>query len=201
MTFVSRAGQKLDHALEAFGLDVTGALCADLGCNVGGFTDCLLQRGAASVHAVDTAYGLLDWRLRNDPRVVVRERTNALHAVPPDGGVDLVVIDLGWTPQRHAIPAALRWLRESSLEERWPRIVTLIKPHYERPRPGRGRGVEGGLDDVEAEEILAETLAAMPQLGVTSLGTVESPLRGGKSSRHGTGNREFITLLEPSRNH
>lgn len=200
MTFVSRAGQKLDHALASFRLDVRGALCADLGCNVGGFTDCLLQRGAASVHAVDTAYGLLDWRLRNDPRVVVRERTNALHAAPPPGGVDLVVIDLGWTPQRHAIPAALRWLRDSPLDERQPRIVSLIKPHYERPRPGRGREVEGGLADAEADLILAEALAAMPALGVTVLGMVESPVRGGKSSRHGPGNREFIALLRQSQN-
>ena len=134
--FVSRAGLKLDHALREFQLDVTGFVCADFGCNVGGFTDCLLQRGAAKVFAIDTGYGALAWTLRNDARVVVMERTNALHAPPPqDVLVDLVVIDLAWTPQRLAIPAALRWLKPDA------RIVTLVKPHYE-------------LDDAEKRELL-----------------------------------------------
>ena len=104
--FVSRAGAKLDHALDAFGFEVSGLRCADFGCNVGGFTDCLLQRGAERVVAIDTGYGVLAWKLRNDDRVEVRERTNALHADPPDEPLDLVVIDLAWTPQRLALPAA-----------------------------------------------------------------------------------------------
>ena len=125
--FVSRAGLKLAHALDEFGIDVTGLICADFGCNIGGFTDCLLQRGAKLVYAIDTGYGTLAWKLRSDSRVIVMERTNALHAPPPaeekrgrepfsEKGsrplfCDLVVIDLGWTPQRLAVPAALRWLR------------------------------------------------------------------------------------------
>jgi len=82
--FVSRAGAKLAHALDEFGLDVTGLICADFGCNVGGFTDCLLQRGAELIYALDTGYGTLAWKLRNDPRVVVMERTNALNSQPSE---------------------------------------------------------------------------------------------------------------------
>ena len=91
MTFVSRAGQKLEHALAAFGLDVAGCVCADLGSNAGGFVDCLLRRGAAKVYAIDTGYGVLEWKLRKDPRVVVMERTNAMHVVLPEEDVEGVV--------------------------------------------------------------------------------------------------------------
>ena len=144
--FVSRAGLKLEHALDEFVFEVTGLVCADFGCNVGGFTDCLLQRGAKLVYAIDTGYGTLAWKLRSDDRVITMERTNALHAeLPspsgrgaggewlanrdkhstdrpspnplPEGegfdGVDLVTIDLAWTQQKHAIPAALKWLKPS----------------------------------------------------------------------------------------
>ncbi len=112
--YVSRGGVKLEHALRTFGLDVGGLVCADFGCNVGGFTDCLLQHGAASVCAVDTGYGSLAWTLRNDPRVTVMERTNALHAEPIAAGVDVVVMDMAWTSQRHCLPAAVRWLRPNA---------------------------------------------------------------------------------------
>src|SRR5262245_12931313 len=139
--FVSRAGLKLDHALREFGVNVKEWVCADFGCNVGGFTDCLLQRGAAKVFAIDTGYGALAWKLRNDSHVVVMERTNALHASPPPSGVDLVVIDMAWTPQRLAIPAALKWLHQEG------RIITLVKPHYELDeREKRDLLHEGRLD-------------------------------------------------------
>ncbi len=105
---------KLEHALREFQVDVTGLVAADFGCNVGGFTDCLLRHGARRVYAVDTGYGMLDYHLRRDERVVVMERTNALHAPPPDEPIDLVVIDAGWTPQRLIVPAAQRWLRALS---------------------------------------------------------------------------------------
>src|SRR5512138_357916 len=98
MDFVSRAGQKLHHALCAFAVDVTGFVCADLGSNTGGFVDCLLQSGAAKVYAIDTGYGVLAWKLRKDPRVVVMERTNALYCEVTQP-VDLVTIDVAWTPQ------------------------------------------------------------------------------------------------------
>src|SRR5580658_2270693 len=107
--FVSRAGAKLDHAVTAFSIAIEGKICADLGCSTGGFTDCLLQRGAAKVFSVDTGYGVLDWKLRNDPRVVVMERTNAMHVRLPEP-VDLITIDVGWTRQRHILPSAGRLL-------------------------------------------------------------------------------------------
>jgi 23S rRNA (cytidine1920-2'-O)/16S rRNA (cytidine1409-2'-O)-methyltransferase len=125
--FVSRAGLKLDHALEVFGMAVAGLICADLGCNAGGFTDCLLQRGATRVYAVDTGYGALEWKLRKDPRVVVMERTNAMHVVLPEK-VAFICIDVAWTKQRNILPAAVKLLAEGG------EIVTLIKPHYEAPR-------------------------------------------------------------------
>ena len=105
-----RAGQKLEHALVRFAIDVNGLVCADLGCSTGGFTDCLLQRGAAKVFAVDTGYGVLDWKLRKDPRVVVMERTNAMHVQLPEPA-NLVTIDVAWTRQQHILPAAKAILR------------------------------------------------------------------------------------------
>ena len=98
LPYVSRGGLKLEAALDAFQVDPTNRICADLGASTGGFTDCLLQRDAASVIAIDTGYGVLAWKLRSDDRVTVMERTNALHAPAPPEPVDLVVIDLAWTP-------------------------------------------------------------------------------------------------------
>src|ERR1700726_4579177 len=112
--FVSRAGEKLEFALDAFGLDVRGFACADFGCNAGGFTDCLLQRGAAKVYAIDTGYGALDWKLRKDPRVAVMERTNAMHVTLPEP-VDLVTIDVAWTKQKNILPAARRVLKPTGI--------------------------------------------------------------------------------------
>src|SRR5687767_15494807 len=107
--FVSRAGQKLEHALNVFAIDVTGATCADLGSNVGGFVDCLLQRGASKIYAIDTGYGALEWKLRKDPRAVVMERTNAMHVELPEK-VKLVSIDVAWTKQKNILPSARRLL-------------------------------------------------------------------------------------------
>src|SRR5829696_6971927 len=124
MDFVSRAGRKLDHALTHFDLDVTGKTCADLGSNTGGFVDVLLGRGATKAYAVDTGYGVLEWKLRKDPRVVVMERTNAMHVELPEK-VRFVSIDVAWTKQRRILPAARKLLVDDG------RCVTLIKPHYE----------------------------------------------------------------------
>ena len=140
--YVSRGGIKLEAALTAFALQPNDWICADLGCNVGGFTDCLLQHGAAKVFAVDTGYGTLAWKLRQDKRVSVHERSNALYLdpatlldaekKPANTACDLVVIDLGWTRQNLAIPAALRWLRRDDvMKTQKARIITLVKPHYE----------------------------------------------------------------------
>src|SRR5213083_1812131 len=124
MSFVSRAGQKLEHALVHFQIDVAGKICADLGSNAGGFVDCLLQRGAAKVYAIDTGYGALEWKLRKDPRVVVMERTNAMHAELPEK-VDLVTIDVAWTKQKHILPAARKMIDDDGI------AISLIKPQYE----------------------------------------------------------------------
>ena len=187
--YVSRAGVKLEHALREFGVDVAGLVCADFGCNVGGFTDCLLQHGAAKVYAIDTGYGVLDYRLRTDDRVVVMERTNVLHAKPQADKADLVVIDLGWTRQHHAMPAALKWLKGGG------RIITLIKPHYELEADEKKSWlVDGTLAEERAEEVLKRVLAQLPQLGVEVLASTTSPIRGAKSGRkkRGQGNVEYL---------
>ncbi len=236
--YVSRGGLKLAAALEAFGLDVAGFICADLGCNVGGFTDCLLQRGAAKVFAIDTGYGELAWTLRNDERVVVMERTNAMHVdvtealtqtgltstpLPQvekrlgegddskgaqDGenspspqpsplkgegvakpqaveGIDLAVIDLGWTRQKHAIPAAMHWQPKH--------IITLIKPHYECEEKLPKGAI---LDPVQAESIFQRVLQEMAGLYVRVVNTIVSPIRGGKGKGK-TGNIEYLAMLMP----
>ncbi len=191
--FVSRGGLKLRHALDAFHLDPTGWTCADLGCSTGGFTDCLLQAGAARVVSIDTAYGEFAWKLRNDPRVELRERTNALHAIPVAGGVRLVVIDLGWTPQRLVIPAALRWLAPGGV------IVSLIKPHYELKDEGRGGLPPGGvLAEGDAEAVTNRIVARMPEWGVRIVGLTRSPVLGGKAgSGKAKGNIEWLVAVEP----
>lgn len=198
--YVSRGGLKLAHALDAFALDVRGKRCADFGCNIGGFTDCLLRRGAASVVAVDTGYGALAWRLRRDPRVVVLERTNALHAGPParddapgeDARVGLVVIDMGWTPQRLCVPAALRWLAPGA---GGGRIVSLIKPHYETTGEEKALLRSGVLGEIDAERIKDRVLESMGGLGVAVLGCVRSPIAGGAGKGNASGNTEWLALL------
>lgn len=187
--YVSRGGLKLRHALDEFGLDVRTLRCADFGCNIGGFTDCLLKAGAAHVHAVDTGYGALAWTLRNDPRVTVMERTNALHAAAPER-VDLVVIDMAWTPQRLCVPAAVKWLNPGGL------IITLVKPHYELSA-GEKREllVDGVLEGAEADRIARRTLEGMSPLGVVVLKSTMSPILGGAGKGNAAGNREWLALL------
>jgi 23S rRNA (cytidine1920-2'-O)/16S rRNA (cytidine1409-2'-O)-methyltransferase len=179
MKFVSRAGQKLDHALREFGVSPAALVCADLGCSTGGFTGCLLDHGAARVFAVDTGYGVLDWTLRNDPRVVVMERTNALHVKLAEP-VQLITIDVGWTRQKNILPAAARLLKSGG------QIISLIKPHYE----AQPKCLRGG---VLADEFLQQTLAAVDSdvaaAGFQTITKTESPIRGGK------GNREWLYLL------
>lgn len=194
--YVSRGGLKLAHALTSFAINIDGAVCVDLGCSTGGFTDCLLQHGAARVYAVDTAYGQLAWTLRKDLRVVVLERSNALHVdVPSDvartGGVDLAVADLGWTPQRLLIPAALRWLKPQG------RLITLIKPHYEHSAAERQLPRGGLLDHAEAAGITQRVLESLAVLNVKVLACVESPIVGGAGkSKSGKGNSEWLAWLE-----
>jgi 23S rRNA (cytidine1920-2'-O)/16S rRNA (cytidine1409-2'-O)-methyltransferase len=180
--FVSRAGQKLDHALTAFAVDARGLVCADLGSNVGGFVDCLLARGAAKVYAVEKGYGVLEWKLRKDSRVVVMERTNAMHVSLPEPAA-LVTIDVAWTKQRNILPAAARLLGVGG------RVVTLIKPHYEADKGLLKQGIlPGDLVDTVVGQVKADILAA----GFEVLGTVQSPILGGE------GNIEVLALLQKS---
>ena len=179
-TYASRGALKMEAALRHFGLDVSDRVCADLGCSNGGFTDVLLRRGAARVHAVDTAYGQLDYRLRSDPRVAVHERSNALHLDPPEL-CGVVVIDIGWTKQALAVPAALRWLSDDAAA----RVVSLVKPHYESGRHS--------LTVDEADAVTVGVLDAMPALGVAVEGCIRCPIRGGKGK-----NIEHLALLRAS---
>lgn len=180
--FVSRAGDKLDAALDAFGLDVAGSVCADFGCNVGGFTDCLLARGAAKVYAVDTGYGALAWRLRRDGRVAVMERTNALHTYPPEP-VDLVTIDVAWTQQERIIPAAMRWLKAAS-----GRIVSLLKPHYELTKMRKAKPA-AALSEAQARAVCLEVCRRLTEIGCAPEAVVQSAITGKG------GNLEFLLLL------
>jgi len=180
--YVSRGGVKLAAALTHFQLDVAGWACCDFGSHVGGFVDCLLQHGATRVYAVDTGYGVLDYKLRRDPRVVVCERTNALDFACPEP-CDLVTIDVGWTPQRLILPAARRCLKPNG-----GRVITLIKPHYEAPREWLRAGV---LARERVPEVLRTCRDDVRQLGWSILAERESPIHG-----H-AGNLEWLWLLTP----
>lgn len=183
MPFVSRAGQKLERALATFGLDVRGRICADLGSNVGGFVNCLLQRGASRVYAVETGWGVLDWKLRNDPRVVVMERTNAIHVQLPQK-VSLVTIDVGWTKQRIILPAARRIMTYDG------DIVTLIKPHYEAD-PALLRG--GVLPEDRVDEVVTDVKSQISDLEFEIVQMTPSPIRGS------AGNVEILAWLKAIR--
>lgn len=177
--FASRAGAKLAHGLDVFRVSPAGRVCADLGSHTGGFVDCLLRRGAKRVYAIERGYGLLLYRLREDSRVRVMERTDALHVRLPEA-VDLVTIDTGWTRQRLILPVAGRWLTEGG------EIVSLVKPQYEAEPSVLRRGV---VPPQRLEDVLSAVRAELIALGVRLVGETESPICG-----HG-GNREFLWHL------
>ena len=169
--FVSRGGDKLDSALDHFGIDVQDAIAADLGANVGGFTDCLLQRGARRVFAVETGYGVLDWKLRQDTRVVVMERQNALY-VTLDTVCDIVVADVGWTPLSKVVPRALSLLSEGGC------CVALLKAQYEAPR---GRLKDGHIDEAFTEEIVRHVVEGLREFGRVDAVMEPEVERGGRN--------------------
>lgn len=178
--YVSRAGEKLAFALDRFALSPAGRVAADLGSHVGGFVDCLLQRGVAKVYSVDTSYGTLAWKLRKDERVVVRERTNAMHVELPES-ISLVTIDVGWTPQRKVLPQAGRLLLPGG------DVVSLIKPHYEA---GKGQLKGGVVPDNALQGVLDAVFSAIRADRWVIRDHVQSPLRG-----HG-GNAEWLVWLQ-----
>ena len=179
--YVSRGGVKLAAALDHFGLDPAGRICLDVGASTGGFTDCLLQRGAARVYAVDVGHGQLDARLRADPRVVVREKVNArgLTAGDVPEPVALAVVDVSFISLRLVLPAIAARLAPGAS------LVALVKPQFEA---GRGEVPRGGV--VKSEQtrrrVVAEVEEAARGLGLASLGTISSPIRGAR------GNEEFL---------
>jgi 23S rRNA (cytidine1920-2'-O)/16S rRNA (cytidine1409-2'-O)-methyltransferase len=175
---VSRGGRKLANALEAFGLDVAGARALDVGASTGGFTDCLLQAGAASVIALDVGYGQLDWRLRNDPRVHVMERVNARAIAPADlpYAPDLVTVDVSFISATTVWPAVA-----ATLAPGW-RALVLVKPQFEVGRAAVGKG--GVVRDAALREAAVESVAAaLAAAGGRVLGSADSGLPGPKGNR------------------
>jgi 23S rRNA (cytidine1920-2'-O)/16S rRNA (cytidine1409-2'-O)-methyltransferase len=178
--FVSRGGLKMQHAIEQFGLNVTGYVVLDVGSSTGGFVDCLLQNGAAKVFAVDTAYGEFAWKLRNDPRVVVMERTNILHLETLPEKVDLITIDASWTKLEKILPVVKPFLKPNG------KIVALLKPHYQADK---SKLVKGVLEEQEALRVKDEVEEEIKDLGFKIHDAIESPILGGG------GNIEYLLLL------
>lgn len=180
--FVSRGGEKVDHALNEFGINVTGMVAADLGASTGGFTDCLLQRGATKVYAVDVGYGVLDERMRTDPRVVSMERTNARYLDGLPEQVDIVVIDVSFISLSRMFPVVARILNPDGV------CVPLIKPQFEAGRDNVGkRGVV--RDPAVHEMVLRKAIGYAADNTLTAVNLVASPLRGPN------GNVEFLAHL------
>ena len=182
--FVSRGAHKLKAALDAFDIDPTGLICADLGASTGGFTDLLLQRGAARVYAVDVGYGQLHWRLRNDPRVIVMERTNARYLDHLPEPAQLITIDASFISLRLLLPAAKRLLAQNG------QIIALIKPQFEASREDVGQG--GVVRDADVHrQVLRDMAAWAAAHDFGPRGLTPSPITGPK------GNREFLLWLRP----
>ena len=180
--FVSRGGEKLAGALEAFKLDVTGYVCADVGSSTGGFTDCLLQHGAAKVYAIDVGKGILHWKLRNDPRVVVMEETNARFVESLPESVDIVTVDASFISLKVLLPVIRKWKVESG-------IVGLIQPQFEAGKKEVSRG-DGVIRDPEIHrKVLIDVLTFAKAEGFGLCGLVKSSLLGPK------GNAEFLVWL------
>jgi len=184
-TYVSRAGDKLAAAINAFGVQCSDVVAMDVGSSTGGFTDCLLQHGAKRVYAIDVGYGQLDWKLRNDPRVVIHERCN-IRYLPveeiPDR-IELAVIDVSFISLRIVLPSVVKFLDKAAS------VVMLLKPQFE---VGRGQVDRGGIVRDENKRLLVrdELLIYAKSLGFLEIGTMDSPVLGRK------GNREILIVLK-----
>ena len=188
LPYVSRGGLKLAEGLDLFGIEVAGLSAIDVGASTGGFTDCLLQRGARIVFAVDVGYGQLAWKLREDPRVVSLEKTNIRHLEPGTLPVvpDMAVIDASFISLDKVLPPTLRLIKEDAT------IVALIKPQFE---VGRGQVGKGGVvrDEKKHAEVVATITALAEGLGLLVLGVCDSPILGPK------GNKEFLIHLKKTK--
>ncbi len=185
--YVGRGGLKLAHALETFAISVAGAVALDIGASTGGFTDALLQRGAARVVALDVGHGQLDWRLRRDPRVTVLEHVNARYLAPyqlPEGTrvFDIVTIDVSFISLAHILPVVPPLLQPAG------RVIALVKPQFEAGREEVGRGGIVRDEQVRAR-VVADVVAAADRLGLRRAGLTESPIEGME------GNKEFLLYL------
>lgn len=181
--YVSRGGGKLEAALEAFPIPVEGRLCADVGASTGGFTDCLLQRGAQRVIAIDVGKGILHWKLRSDPRVLVMEETNARSVTSLPGPVSLVTVDASFISLKILLPVIRGWGPED--------IVALIKPQFEAGRRDAARGDGVIRDPLIHRAVLLDVLTFAQENGLGVRGLLRSPLLGPK------GNTEFLAWLSP----
>jgi 23S rRNA (cytidine1920-2'-O)/16S rRNA (cytidine1409-2'-O)-methyltransferase len=182
--FVSRGGEKLVAALDAFRISPEGWVCADVGASTGGFTDCLLQHGAARVYAIDVGNGILDWKLRNDPRVVVMEGSNARFVDTLPEPIRLATVDASFISLRLLLPVVKKWLKDDG------EIVALIKPQFEAGKDRVGKG--GVVRDPEVhQDVLVSVLEAAQGMGLGTVGLIRSPLTGP------AGNIEFLANLKP----
>ena len=198
--FVSRGGEKLDAALQAFGISVNGLVCADVGSSTGGFTDCLLQRGALKVYAMDVGKGILHWKLRNDPRVVVMEQTNARFVETLPEQIALATVDASFISLKILLPVVRRWLGfsplssldEGKMKDERTGIVALIKPQFEAGKKDVSRG-DGVIRDPEIHrQVLMDVLGFAQREGFAIRSLIKSPLLGPK------GNMEFLVWLSPA---
>jgi 23S rRNA (cytidine1920-2'-O)/16S rRNA (cytidine1409-2'-O)-methyltransferase len=191
LPYVSRGGLKLRKALDEFAIDVSGLIAVDVGASTGGFSDCLLQAGAAKIFAVDVGYGQLAWKLQQDSRVVSMEKTNIRNLLPGqlDAVPDLAVIDASFISLAKVLPATVRLLRPGG------RVIALIKPQFE---VGKGEVGKGGIvrDPAAHEKVIGSISQTAREMGLTVAGLCESPITGAD------GNREFlIHLLIPEQQH
>lgn len=183
--YVSRGGEKLEAALAAFQLEeLQGKVCVDVGASTGGFTDCLLQHGAEKVYAVDVGYGVLDWKLRNDSRVVVMERTNARHVVGFSDTIQLVTVDASFISLGVLLPVIRTWFSGKA------EVIALIKPQFEAGRSESARGKGVIRDPLVHRQVLSQVLTACIQESFQIHGLIKSPLTGPK------GNIEFLVHLK-----
>jgi len=184
LPYVSRGGLKLEKAMAEFGIDLEGSVCMDMGASTGGFTDCMLQSGAKKVYAVDVGYGQLDWRLRNDPRVIVMERTNIRYMENDsiEDRLDFISIDVSFISLKHILPVASAFLKENG------RIAALVKPQFEA---GRDKVGKKGIvrDRAVHKEVIQAVIGYGKQSGLYPEGLTFSPITGT------TGNIEFLMCL------
>jgi len=182
--YISRGGKKLEAAIETFKVPVSGKVCADVGASTGGFTDCLLQNGAKKVYAIDVGYGVLHWKLRQDPRVIVMERTNARYLDGLPEPVELVTIDASFISLSLLLPAVIGWFEGAKGQ-----VIALVKPQFEAGR--KAAALHAGVikDRSVHEEVLKATLSDTLELGLWPIGLIPSPIRGPK------GNVEFLVNL------